>query len=81
MSDVPATVATFTIDRLAFSPHPPVVFAVLDFDGGGRLRSQMTDIDPDEVRIGLRAEMTFRKFVTARGIHNYFWKGKPLREG
>lgn len=81
MSDVGATVATFTIDRLAFSPHPPVVFAVLDFDGGGRFRSQMTDIDPAEVKIGLRAEMTFRKFVTARGIHNYFWKGRPVREG
>ena len=30
------TVATFTIDRLAYSPSPPVVFAVVDFDGGGR---------------------------------------------
>ena len=27
----------FTIDRLAYSPSPPIVFAVVDFDGGGRL--------------------------------------------
>ena len=37
MADVPATVVTFTIDRLAYSPSPPIVFAVLDFDGGGRM--------------------------------------------
>ena len=38
MADVPATVATYTIDRLAYSPSPPVVAAVVDFDGGGRLQ-------------------------------------------
>ena len=37
MADVPATVATFTVDSLAYSPSPPVVFAVCDFEGGGRL--------------------------------------------
>ena len=37
MADVPGTIATFTVDRLAYSPSPPVVFAVVDFDGGGRL--------------------------------------------
>ena len=34
MADVPATVATFTVDSLAYSPSPPIVFAVCDFDGG-----------------------------------------------
>ena len=37
MADVQATIATFTVDRLAFSLSPPVVAAVIDFDGGGRL--------------------------------------------
>ena len=40
------TVATFTVDRLAFSLSPPVVGAVVDFDGGGRFRCEMTDVDP-----------------------------------
>ncbi len=35
MADATGTVITFTIDRLAYSPSPPVVFAVVDFDGGG----------------------------------------------
>src|SRR5207302_10862497 len=32
MSDVEGTIATFTIDRIAYSPSPPIVFAVVDFD-------------------------------------------------
>jgi 3-hydroxy-3-methylglutaryl CoA synthase/uncharacterized OB-fold protein len=81
LADVTATVATFTIDRLAFTPSPPVVAAVLDFDGGGRFSCELTDLDPSEVRIGLRVGMTFRKIYTANGVHNYFWKAKPRRGG
>ena len=39
------TIATFTVDRLAYSPSPPIVFAVVDFDGGGRLPVELTDVD------------------------------------
>ena len=46
LADVPATIATYTIDRLAFSLSPPVVVAVLDFDGGGRFQCELTDVDP-----------------------------------
>jgi len=76
MADAQGTVATFTVDRLAYSPSPPVVFAVVDFDGGGRLPVELTDVDVDEVRIGARVELTFRKLFTADGIHNYFWKAR-----
>ena len=78
MADVPATVATFTLDRLAYSLNPPVVVGVVDFDGGGRLQCELTDVDPDAVRIGDRVEMTFRRLGTAHGVHNYFWKAKPV---
>ena len=70
--------ATFTIDRLAFSLSPPIVGVVVDFDGGGRYRCEMTDVDPDAVRIGTRVQMTFRRLCTAQGVHNYFWKAKPI---
>lgn len=79
MADATGTVVTFTIDKLAYSPSPPVVFAVVDFDGGGRLPVELTDVDADEVQIGDRVEMTFRKLFTADGIHNYFWKARPIR--
>jgi 3-hydroxy-3-methylglutaryl CoA synthase/uncharacterized OB-fold protein len=79
LADVPATVTTYTVDRLAYTPSPPMLMVVLDFDGGGRMRCQLTDAAEDEVRIGLRVEMTFRRLVTAAGVHNYFWKARPIR--
>jgi len=79
MADARGTVVTSTIDRLAYSPSPPIVFAVVDFDGGGRLPVELTDCDADEITIGTRVEMTFRRLFTADGIANYFWKARPLR--
>jgi 3-hydroxy-3-methylglutaryl CoA synthase/uncharacterized OB-fold protein len=80
MADVPAVVATFTVDRLAFTPSPPLVAAVLDFDGGGRFRCELTDVVPEEIAIGDRIEMTFRRIATAQSVHNYFWKGRPAAD-
>ncbi len=80
LADVPATVAAYTVDRLAYTPSPPMLMVVLDFDGGGRMRCQLTDAAEDEVRIGLRAEITFRRLATAAGVHNYFWKARPIRD-
>ncbi len=81
VADALATIATFTVDKLAYSPSPPTVFAVLDFDGGGRLACELTDVDADAVAIGDRVEMTFRRLNEADGIANYFWKARPIREG
>jgi 3-hydroxy-3-methylglutaryl CoA synthase/uncharacterized OB-fold protein len=78
LADVHATIATFTIDRLAYTLNPPLVAAVLDFDGGGRFNLELTDVDPASVAIGNRVRMTFRKIATAGGVHNYFWKARPL---
>ncbi|HZQ79123.1 MAG TPA: OB-fold domain-containing protein [Acidimicrobiia bacterium] len=78
LADVPGTIATYTLDRLAYSLNPPVVVAVVDFDGGGRFQCELTDVDPSTVAIGQRVEMTFRRLFTAEGVHNYFWKAKPI---
>ena len=85
MSDVPmadaiGTVTTFTVDRLAFTPSPPMVAVVVDFAEGGRFRCQLTDADPAALAIGDGVEMTFRRMLTANGVHNYFWKARPVRE-
>jgi uncharacterized OB-fold protein len=78
MADVGAVVTTFTVDRLASTPSPPMVAAVVDFDGGGRFRCELADVDPAAVAIGDRVAMTFRRLLTADGVHNYFWKARPL---
>lgn len=79
MADIGATIVTFTVDRLAYSPSPPIVFAVVDFDGGGRFPVELTDVEPDALAIGDRVEMTFRRLTTSDGVHNYFWKARPAR--
>jgi hydroxymethylglutaryl-CoA synthase len=81
LADQRGTVTTFTVDKLAYSPSPPVVFAVFDFDDGERLPIELTDVDAGEVATGMRVEMTFRRLWTADGIANYFWKARPVREG
>ena len=79
MADVPAKVVTYTVDRLVYSVSPPVVFAIVDFEGGGRLPVELTDVEPDEVEVGMPVEMTFRKLYSSDGIRNYFWKARPVR--
>jgi hypothetical protein len=79
LADTQGTIATFTVDRLAYSPSPPIVFAIVDFEGGARFPLELTDVNADEVKVGDKVEMTFRKISTADGIHNYFWKARPLR--
>jgi uncharacterized OB-fold protein len=79
MVDVPAaalrgTVVTYTVDRLAYSPSPPMVQAVIDVDGGGRCTLEVADARPDELAIGMRVRFTFRRLFTAGDVHDYFWK-------
>ena len=79
MAEVLGTVATFTVDRLAYSPSPPIVFAVVDFDGGGRLPIELTDVAPDEVSIGTRVEMTFRRLSEAGRHRQLLLEGATSR--
>ena len=81
MADVPATIATFTVDRLAFSLSPPVVAAVIDFDGGGRFQCELTDVDPATVQIGDRVEMTFRRLYTQRRRPQLLLEGAARPDG
>ena len=79
--DKKAKIFSFTHDNLADSADPPATVTVVDFEGGGRAVFDMTDRDPEEVAVGVPVEMTFRKLFhdPARGIHNYFWKTRPIR--
>ena len=69
-------VATFTVDRLAFSPSPPVVDVVVDFEGGAGAPSRVADAQPEQVRVGAEVEMVFRSLFVADGVQNYFWKAR-----
>ena len=78
LSDRQAKIFTFTNDNLAPSPNPPASVAVVDFDGGGRWTFDVTDRDPKELEVGMAVDFTFRRLNTAYGIHNYWWKARPV---
>jgi 3-hydroxy-3-methylglutaryl CoA synthase/uncharacterized OB-fold protein len=77
LRDVGCTVVSVTLDRLAPTPDLPVSIVVVDVDGGGRRSSEVTDVPPTGIAIGDRLIPTFRRFHSADGIHNYFWKTRP----
>jgi len=81
LADTPGTIATYTVDRLAFSPSPPLMSAVVDFDGGGRYALEVADATADDLAVGARVGLVFRRLYTAGGVHNYFWKARPVRPG
>ena len=73
------TIFTFTQEWYYPSPEPPTTLAVVDLDSGGRVYCQMTDCsDPSIVKIGMKVEMTLRKYHEAINLPHYYWKCKPL---
>ena len=55
-------------------------FGMVQFEGGGRLMSDLTDIDPDgRLEVGMPMKMVFRvkDYDTHRGFRRYFWKATP----
>jgi 3-hydroxy-3-methylglutaryl CoA synthase len=74
-----ATVFSYTQDQLAPAADPPCSVVLIDFEDGGRMLFDLTDRNPDEVQVGMKVEMTFRKVYFDRGITNYYWKARPIR--
>ena len=79
LSDRAGAVFTYSMDYLAATADTPLVIAVVDFEGGGRVLCMLTDRELDEVRVGMPVEMSFRKLRVVNGVHNYYWKAVPQR--
>jgi len=78
-SDKKGRLFSYTGDNLAFSPSPPAIYGIIDFDGGGRYWFDLADCTLDSLKVGTPVEMTFRRkyLDKARGISGYFWKATP----
>jgi 3-hydroxy-3-methylglutaryl CoA synthase len=74
---------TFTLDHLVGGAYlnTPVPRCVIDLEGGGRVLVNMTEIEkPEEnVQIGMKVELTFRKEHEGAEFKNYYWKCRPVR--
>lgn len=77
-----ATIFTYTGDNLAYTPSPPAIYCIADFEGGGRYWFDITDVDLDAVEVGMEIEPTFRmKYKDDKlGMHIYFWKMQPIMQ-
>lgn len=76
-------VMSHTADLLTYSPDPPAICGMVQFDGGGRIMMDFTDVDMAEVAVGLPMRMVFRvkDHDTQRGFTRYFWKATPSFAG
>lgn len=76
-----ARLFSFTADGLAFSVSPPEMYGVIDWEGGGRYIFDITDTEPESLKVDMPMEMTFRKRYAdeAHAIYGYFWKAMPVR--
>ncbi len=75
-SDKDAKVMSFTGDYLAVAVEPPVLYGMVQFDGGGRTLLDFTDCDLENVQVGQAMKLSFRKkyYDKERGFTGYFWK-------
>jgi len=83
ISDLEGEVFTFTLDNLAGRSDDPVVVQTVAELGEDKVRfySMMTDCIPSEVKVGMPVGLTFRRIYDGAGMHNYFWKCRPVRKG
>ncbi len=72
-------VFTFTRDHLYVAADSPTIMSVVDVQNGGRLYIQMTDVDPEDVRVGDEVVLTLRRRKEGPTMHHYYWKCRPLR--
>lgn len=72
---------SFTADRLTYTPDPPAYYGMIQFEGGGRMMADFTDIAPDAaLEVGQEMKMVFRikDLDNVRGFRRYFWKATPV---
>jgi uncharacterized OB-fold protein len=74
-------VLSWSAEFLSFHRSPPHTYGQVDFDGGGRILMEFTDIDKGDIDTGTVVEMVFRvkDLDDRRGYTRYFWKATPLR--
>jgi 3-hydroxy-3-methylglutaryl CoA synthase len=79
LADKTGRVVTYTFDFFYPTPEPPTVVTITDFEGA-RVHLQLVDVRPEDVKLGLAVEPSFRRIHEVGGRPNYYWKGTPKAE-
>jgi len=79
-ADMAARIKSYTADRLTYSPDPPSCYGMIEFEEGGRVMIDFTDIDAEALHVGQPMQMVFRikDIDQARGFRRYYWKATPV---
>jgi 3-hydroxy-3-methylglutaryl CoA synthase len=82
LADRPAKILSWSAEYLSWHPSPPHHYGQIDFEGGGRILMDFTDLEVGQVHTGTPMEMVFRIKDTddRRGFTRYFWKATPVRD-
>lgn len=77
-----AKIASYTVDWLAYTPNPPLMFGMVEFENGAKFMMEMVGCDPNKMEVGMPMEMVFRikDFDRDRNLRTYFWKATPRRD-
>ena len=64
-----------------FDMQKPYVMAIIEMEEGVRLTSQIIDVKPADVTIGMKVQATFRKLGQEgdAGVIHYGYKFRPVR--
>ena len=76
-------VVTYTVIHDApaqFEMQKPYVMAIVQMEEGVRLTSQLIDVKPEHVKIGMKVQATFRKLGQEgeAGVIHYGYKFRPM---
>jgi 3-hydroxy-3-methylglutaryl CoA synthase len=79
-ADMTGRIKSYTADRLTYSPDPPACYGMIEFEEGGRVMIDFTDIDADALKVGQPMRMMFRikDIDNSRGFRRYYWKAAPV---
>jgi 3-hydroxy-3-methylglutaryl CoA synthase len=82
LSDSLGRVVTWTADSMTFDFSPPAYFGLVEFEKGGRLMVDFTEVTPEKFDTGTEVKMHFRvrQIDESRGFRRYFWKAKQVGE-
>lgn len=78
-ADAAGRINSYTADRLTYSPSPPACYGMIQFEAGGRMMLDFTDVDAEALEVGQPMRMMFRikDYDPQRGFTRYFWKAAP----
>ena len=81
LADRGGKIMSCSAEALSYYPVPPHQYGQVDFEGGGRVAMEFTDVDPGDIEAGSDVEMVFRvkDRDDRRSFTRYFWKATPKR--